>query len=103
MVAQIISMEMGMGVMAGREVWFFLGVMRLLRMRMVQGMVLVQFFLPGLVRADISARGGLGIIRPTIRAVSGCHIHYSPYGDKNTFPEGPGETGDYKAATREKW
>jgi hypothetical protein len=71
-------MEMGMGVMTGRELWFFLGVVRGLRMRMVQGMVLIQFFLPGLVRADISARGCLGIIRPTIRAVSGCHNQYSP-------------------------
>jgi len=86
MIAQIISMEMGMGVVTGRQVCFFLGVVLGLRMRMVQGMVLIQFFLPGLVRADISVRGCLWIIRPTIRAVSGCHNQYSPPGDKNASP-----------------
>lgn len=90
MIAQIISMEMGMGVVTGRQVCFFLGVVLGLRMRMVQGMVLIQFFLPVLVRADISARGCLWIIRPTIRAVSGCHNQYSPPGDKNASPAGTG-------------
>ena len=76
MIAQIISMEMRMGVMTGREVWFFLGVVFRLRVRMVQGMVLIQFFLSFLVRADISARGCLRIVRVTIRTVSGCHNQY---------------------------
>ena len=87
MIAQIISMEMGMGVMTGWEVWFFLGVVPGLRMGMVQGMVLIQFFLPSLVRADIRAWRCLGIIRPTIRPVSGCHIQYFWPGNKNAFPQ----------------
>jgi hypothetical protein len=92
MIAQIISMEMRMGVMAGREVWFFLGVVFRLRVRMVQGMVLIQFFFPGLVRADISAGGCLGIVGVTIWTVSGCHNKYSSSGHKNASPvkTGPG-------------
>ncbi len=72
-----------MGIMTGRQVWFILGVVRSLRMRMVQGMVLIQFFLPGLVRADISVGWCLGIIRATIGAVFGCHNQISSPGHKN--------------------
>jgi len=43
-------------------------------------------FLPGLVRADICTRGCLGIVMPTIRAVSGCHNQFSSPGPKNASP-----------------
>ncbi len=85
-----------MGVVTGRQVWFILGVVRRLRMRMVQGMVLIQLFLPGLVRADISARGCLGIIRATIGAVFSCHTQISSPGHKNAFP---GENRPWKDQT----
>ncbi len=91
MVAQIISMEMGMGVVTGREVCFFLGVVFRLRTRMVQGMVLFQFALPVLVRAGLgTGAGGLGIVRVTIRTVSGCHNLYSSPYNKNASHSGSG-------------
>jgi hypothetical protein len=89
-IPELISMDMGMGVVTGREVRVVLGVVLRLRMRMVKGMVLIQFFLSFLVRADISSKGCLGIIRPTIRPVFGCHNQYSPPGDKNASPAGTG-------------
>jgi len=69
---QLIFMGMRMGVVAGREVCFFLGMVPGMRVRMVHGMVLVQFTLPVLVRAGPGpGLGRLGIVMLAIRAVSG--------------------------------
>ena len=69
---QIIFMGMGMGVVPWREVCFFLGMVDGMGMRMVHGMVLVQFTLPVLVRAGPRpGLGRLGIVMLAIRAVSG--------------------------------
>jgi hypothetical protein len=101
MITQIISMEMGMGVVTLRKVCFFLGMMSVLRMRMVQGMVLVQFAVPVHIRACLgTGLGGLGIVRPTIRTVSGCHNLYSSPYNKNASPAGTKARRDQIAATK---
>jgi len=69
---QIIFMGMGMGVVPWREVCFFLRMVPGMRVRMVHGMVLVQFTLPVLVRAGPGpGLGRLGIVMLAIWAVSG--------------------------------
>ena len=69
---QLIFMGMGMGVVPGREVCFFLGMVPGMRVRVVHGMVLVQFTLPVLIRTGPGpGLGRLGIVMLAIWAVSG--------------------------------
>ena len=69
---QLIFMRMGMGGMPWSEVCFFLGMVPWMRVRVVHGVVLVQFTLPVLVRAGPGpGLGRLGIVTLAIWAVSG--------------------------------
>ena len=69
---QLIFMGMGMGVVPGSEVCFFLRMVPGMGVRMIHGMVLVQFTLPVLVRAGPGpGLGRLGIVMLAIWPVSG--------------------------------
>ena len=74
---QLIAMGMGMGVVPGSEVYFFLRMVLGMGVRMIHGMVLVQFTLPVLIRAGVGP--GLGrfwIVMLAVRPVSGGHNQY---------------------------
>ena len=74
---QLIAMGMGMGVVPGSEVCFFLRMVPGMGVRMIHGMVLVQFTLPVLVRAGLGpGLGRLGIVMLAIWPVSGGHNQY---------------------------
>ncbi len=60
-----------MSIVPGRKIRLDLGMMRGMRMRMVHGMMLVQFPVPVFIRAGLGpGLWGLRIIRLAIRSVS---------------------------------
>jgi len=76
---QRIALRRGMGMVPGREGRFVLGVVRALRMGVIEGMMLVQFAVTVFIRAGLGSNlWRLGISRNAVGSASGRHGQIIP-------------------------